>query len=80
MPWTFRIYGFVIGFYSGDHEPIHVHVKKAGCEAKVDLKDLKIIKSKGFKKHELNNVLKLVEKYQEVLERAWYAEKDKEIE
>lgn len=32
MPKIFEYFGFVFLFYSSEHEPIHVHVNKNGCE------------------------------------------------
>ncbi len=32
MPKIFEYFGFVFLFYSNEHEPIHVHVNKEGCE------------------------------------------------
>ncbi len=34
MPTIFMFFGFRFLFYSNDHEPIHVHITKDGCEAK----------------------------------------------
>ena len=34
MPQLFTVFGFRFMFYSNDHEPIHVHVVKAGTEAR----------------------------------------------
>ena len=33
MPLVFEKEGFRFAFYSNDHKPIHVHVRKAGAEA-----------------------------------------------
>ncbi len=32
MPKIYEYFGFVFFFYSNEHEPIHVHVKKGGNE------------------------------------------------
>lgn len=32
MPTIFEYFGFIFKFYSNEHEPIHVHVIKSGCE------------------------------------------------
>jgi hypothetical protein len=37
MPTVLRAYGFNVRIYTNDHEPAHVHVFKAGGEAKVSL-------------------------------------------
>ncbi len=37
MPTIFEYFGFIFKFYSREHEPIHVHVLKGGCETIFDL-------------------------------------------
>lgn len=37
MPKIFEYFGLIFLFYSNEHEPIHVHVVKAGCETVFDL-------------------------------------------
>lgn len=37
MPKIFEYLGFIFFFYSNDHEPIHVHVKKGDKEVKVEM-------------------------------------------
>ena len=37
MPTIFIFFGFRFLFYSNDHEPIHVHIVKDGCEAKYNV-------------------------------------------
>ena len=37
MPQLFTVFGFRFMFYSNDHEPIHVHVVKAGTEARLQV-------------------------------------------
>ncbi len=32
MPTIFEYFGLIFKFYSNEHEPIHVHVIKSGCE------------------------------------------------
>ena len=36
MPKIFEYLGILIFFYSNEHEPIHVHAKKAECESKAE--------------------------------------------
>ena len=33
MPKIYEYFGFIFFFYSDEHEPIHVHVAKSGCES-----------------------------------------------
>jgi hypothetical protein len=37
MPKIFEYLGFVLYFYSNEHEPIHIHVKKGENESVFDL-------------------------------------------
>ena len=37
MPTIFKIFGLRFMFFSDDHEPIHVHIIKDGCEAKFNV-------------------------------------------
>ncbi|QQS51674.1 MAG: DUF4160 domain-containing protein [Bacteroidota bacterium] len=36
MPKIFEYLGILVFFYSNEHEPIHVHGKKSGCESKAE--------------------------------------------
>jgi hypothetical protein len=54
MPVVFEKDGFKFGFYSNDHRPIHVHVRKAGAEAIFDIEDgVELRESHGFKVRDL---------------------------
>jgi len=37
MPQIYEYFGFVFGFYSNEHYPIHVHVEKGEFESVYDL-------------------------------------------
>ena len=32
MPKIYEYFGFIFFFFSNEHEPIHVHVTKSGCQ------------------------------------------------
>jgi acyl dehydratase len=50
LPFVFEKEGFRFAFYSNDHRPIHVHVRKAGAEAIFDVEDeVELRESQGFK-------------------------------
>ena len=36
MPKIYEYLGIVIFFYANEHEPIHVHAKRGGCECKAE--------------------------------------------
>ena len=53
MPTLFKIFNFRFMFYSGDHEPVHTHVVRGGCEAKFNVQPLEMVYNHGFKQHEM---------------------------
>lgn len=64
-------YSFV--FFSSDRsEPAHIHVKRDRLIAKFWLDPIALAKNRGFKEHELNQILRLVEKYQQTFIEAWH--------
>lgn len=72
MPTIFTEDGFRFFFYSNDHEPIHVHVRKGGAEAVFHMTpELRLRESVGFKLQELNRAQELAESRQEAIIRAW---------
>jgi hypothetical protein len=72
MPTILRLYGYRIGFYSAEpDEPPHVHVVKAGHEAKFWLDPVHLARNKGFREADLKQILKLLETNRETLLRAW---------
>ncbi|MBA4149860.1 MAG: DUF4160 domain-containing protein [Verrucomicrobia bacterium] len=72
MPTVLRVKGYRLSFFSYDlNEPIHVHVTKAGCEAKIWMSPVSLAWSKGFRDVELREILAIVEENQNVIESAW---------
>lgn len=73
MPEIFRELGYVFKFYSNDHEPIHVHVVKAGNEAifEVSENSIKLKANYGMKNNELKVVAVLAEANKEQIIRVW---------
>ncbi len=72
MPTILRLYGYRIGFYSAEpDEPAHVHVVKAGSEAKFWLDLVRLARNKGFREADLEQILKLLESDRETLLKAW---------
>jgi hypothetical protein len=61
MPTVLELEGFRFFFYSGDrHEPPHVHVRKAGIEAKFWLAPLRPAKVGRFKAKELRRIVEII--------------------
>ncbi|MFN7037242.1 MAG: DUF4160 domain-containing protein [Bellilinea sp.] len=71
-PTILTIGSFRFFFYSGDNqEPPHVHVERDACTAKIWLAPVRLQHNKGFRAHEIREILKLVEERQTLLLEAW---------
>jgi hypothetical protein len=74
MPTVLRVGPFRFFFYAGDGgEPPHVHVERDDCEAKFWLDPVRLERSRGFRRKEINRVRKLVEEQREQLLEGWNA-------
>ncbi|MBR4340579.1 MAG: DUF4160 domain-containing protein [Bacteroidales bacterium] len=71
MPTIFTIFGLRFMFYSDDHEPVHVHIIKAGCEAKYNISPMQQVYNHGFKKHEISLIESLIEENVDVITDRW---------
>lgn len=75
MPIVFRYKGFRFFFYSNEgspREPVHVHVRGDGCEAKFWLTPApRLAESDGFDSRTLRELLQVVEQNAELIERSW---------
>jgi len=81
MPKLYEYFGLVILFYSGEHEPIHVHGKYQGKESKAEMiledgkfKQIRILNVKGKRPleiKELKRFEKLVETYKNDIVKKW---------
>ena len=59
-------------FYSGDfQEPPHVHVERDNSVAKFWLNPVRLDHNRGFRAHEIREILKLVETNREQFLEAW---------
>jgi hypothetical protein len=60
-------------FYSGDRdEPPHVHIERDSNNAKFWLEPVRLQRSGGFSRKEINRIQKLVEENQERILEKWY--------
>ena len=72
MPFFFEKDGFRFAFYSNDHRPIHVHVRKAGAEAIFDVEgEVELRESQGFKVKDLNKAQQLAEENKHLIIQKW---------
>ena len=60
-------------FYSGDRdEPPHIHIERDDKIAKFWLEPIRLQRSGGFKRKEINRIRKLIETNQEKCLDKWY--------
>lgn len=61
MPEVFRAEGFVFFFYANEgHEPMHVHVRKAGGFAKFWIEPVELAYAEGMRIKELSRAEELI--------------------
>ena len=72
MPTIFHEGPYRFFFYANDRdEPPHVHVEHENKKVKFWLTPVRLERSGGFNRSEINRIRKLVEENQEVLLRGW---------
>lgn len=75
MPVILRLNGFRFFFYSNEgdpREPAHIHVMKAGTEAKVWLEPVvKLARNDGFDSRTVKELMLVIRQYQPMLLEAW---------
>lgn len=65
MPTVLRIGAFRFYFYSHEpNEPPHIHIDRGDATIKVWLKVVEVAKSRGFRAHEINDLIAMVEEHQ----------------
>jgi len=76
MPVVLRLEGFKFFFYSNEgdpQEPAHIHVRKAGEEAKFWLTpQVRLARNDGFNAPSLRRISVLINNYHEFLEKSWH--------
>ncbi len=74
MPEVLRKMGFTFYFFSNEHLPIHIHVRKGSGEAKFEFKDngeIELKKSVNMKISELKIAQTLAVAYQDEIIDEW---------
>ena len=72
MPEVFRTEGYAVFFYTNEgHEPIQVHVRKAGASAEFSIDPVALEYSQGMKTRELSRAEKLIRENLELIRRRW---------
>ena len=72
MPTVLRVGPFRFFFYAGDGgEPPHVHVERDDGEAKFWLDPVRLERSRGFRRKEVNQIREPSEEHREQLLEGW---------
>ena len=72
MPTILHDGPYRLFFYANDRdEPPHVHVERENKKAKLWLTPVRLERSGGFNRSEINRIRRLVEENQEFLRRGW---------
>jgi len=71
MPQVITVNGFRLYFYSNEHDPAHIHIKKGDGYAKINLETFEIIDSISMKQKELKEVVVIVKENQKLCLEAW---------
>ncbi|HEY1380705.1 MAG TPA: DUF4160 domain-containing protein [Gemmataceae bacterium] len=72
MPTVLRVGPYRFFFYAGDGaEPPHVHVERDAGEAKLWLDPVRLERSRGFGRREINQVRRLVDEHRAQLLERW---------
>lgn len=72
MPTLFILFGFRFFFWSNEHEPAHVHIKKGDAVAKYNVLNLELVENYGFKKNELKMIESIIEENKEIIVERWH--------
>jgi hypothetical protein len=74
MPIIFEKDGYKFFFYSNEHEPIHVHVRRGGGEAVFEIIDnnVELRESQRMKINELSKALNLAKGNIEIILEKWH--------
>jgi hypothetical protein len=72
MPTVLKLLGMQFYYWSREHEPIHIHVKKGGAEARFRVEpEIEIIANFGFKPHELALAEEVIKDNREYILEHW---------
>jgi hypothetical protein len=72
LPTILHAKGFRFSFYSYDlQEPMHVHVTKDGRETKVWMHPISLAWNRGFRDHQIIDILEILETNRDLVETAW---------
>ena len=76
MPTIFVFSKFKVIIYPQDHNPPHVHILGAGCEAKINIENLDCYYCKGFSDKDIRRITKFISERIDDIWEAWNEYKD----
>lgn len=72
MPTVLVLFGMRFFYWSREHEPIHIHVRKGNAEARFALSpQVELIENYGFKPHELALAEEIIRDNSEYMIEHW---------
>jgi hypothetical protein len=72
MPTILKFKNNRFFFFSRDYsEPAHIHVETAGKYAKFWLNPILLVRSRGYRSHELTEIHKIIKENQNLLLERW---------
>jgi hypothetical protein len=72
MPTVLRVKGYQFYFYAQDaNEPSHIHVAKAGDDAKFWLSPARLAVNHGFRPHDLREIAGIIEENETLILEKW---------
>lgn len=71
MPTLLIERGFRVVMYYNDHHPPHVHVKRSGNEARIQLNPIEVMDNYGYNRQELKTILEIIQQNHQMLLEAW---------
>jgi hypothetical protein len=73
MPKVFEKDGYKFFFYSNEHRPIHVHVRRGGGEDVFDVEEgVELRESQNLKVSELSRAQQLAEEHRQLIMEKWH--------
>ena len=72
MPKVFEKDGYRFFFYSNEHRPIHIHVRRGGGEAVFEVEHgVELRESQGLKVAELSKAEQLANEHRQLIIQSW---------
>jgi hypothetical protein len=71
IPKVLKIDGFRFFFFSNEHTPEHIHIKKGNMYARIEIETLEVTDSYNCNSKEIKKMISIVKKNQKILQGKW---------